>query len=237
MTKHTLKPADRPIKLVLAEFLADQRKRLKLNTRRRYEAIIELFESSMDSYAYQTLDDNEETLFDDLYNASGPAHREFCEIFGPEKIPANVHEFLNYFMPRKVVCGQDLLRAAGTVTKKLGKWLKDKGYVGDNDAASMTDSGASASKDLPAAAALARMLAAYADETTAPVGELIEGYFQVCAVGDTSLAVEKMIGDATMTVPVPRPAAAACRPGWTISCRIGKAGRKWCLVEVWNVYP
>jgi hypothetical protein len=236
MGRRTIKPAEKPIKAVLAEFLADQRQRLKPKTLSRYESIIELFEASMDGYAYQYLDEDESALWDDLYNANGPEHREFCEIFGPEKIPQNVGEFLGYFMPHKVICGQDLLRAAGTVTKKLGKWLADKGYVNSDSADRMTDRGARASKDLPAAETLSQMLAAHADATTAPVSEQVEGYFEVRAVGDASLALEEITGAGKMTVSVPRPAARACRPGWTISGRIGKAARGWRLVEVWNVY-
>jgi len=32
---------------------------------------------------------------------------------------------------RKVMCGKETMKAAGTVTKKLAKWLDEKGYVGD----------------------------------------------------------------------------------------------------------
>ena len=32
-------------------------------------------------------------------------------------------------MIRKVIAGRDLKRAAGSVTKKLSKWLAEKGYV------------------------------------------------------------------------------------------------------------
>ena len=42
-------------------------------------------------------------------------------------------EFLGYFMPRKVLCGKETIRAAGTVTKKLAKWLSEKGYVKDDE--------------------------------------------------------------------------------------------------------
>ena len=236
MGGHAIKPADKPIKAVLAEFLADQRKRLKPKTLDRYESIIELFEASMDGYAYQYLDEDETALWEDLFNAGGPEHRDFCEIFGPEKIPENIDEFLGYFMPRKVICGQDLLRAAGTVTKKLGKWLADKGYVDSDSADDMTDSGARASKELPAAEGLSRMLAAYAAATTGPVGKCVEGRFEVRAVGPTSLALEAMTGDAKMTVPVPSRAAKACQPGWAISGCVGRSADGWRLVEVWNVY-
>jgi hypothetical protein len=236
MAERRPEPADKPIKAVLAEFLADQRERLKPKTLRQYEAIIELFQSSMDSYAYQYLNEDESELWNDLFNARGSEHREFCQIFGPEKIPENVGEFLSYFMPRKVMCGQDLLRAAGTVTKKLGKWLTAKGYLDADSAEGMTDSGARASRDLPAAEALSQMLAAHADATPGSVSERVEGYFEIRAVGDASLALEEITGAAKMTVPVPRRAAAACKAGWTICGCVGKSARGWRLVEVWNVY-
>ena len=236
MAGRTIKPADKPIKAVLAEFLADQRDRLKPKTLNQYESIIELFQASMDGYAYLYLDEDDEALFDNLYNAAGPEHREFCEIFGSEKIPENVDEFLDYFMPRKVMCGKDLLRSAGTVTKKLGKWLADKGYVGGDIAGEMADSGARASKDLPAAEALAEILAAYADTETAPVSECVEGHFDVLTVGPGSLGLKNITGGVKMTVPVPSEAVEACRPGWTISGCVGKSAGGWRLVEVWNVY-
>ncbi len=236
MAERGIEPVGKPIKAVLAEFLADQRKRLKPKTLRRYEAIIELFQSSMDSYAYQYLDEDESALWEGLFNAGGSEHREYCEIFGPEKIPENVREFLGYFMPRKVICGQDLLRAAGTVTKKLGKWLTAKGYLDADSADGMADSGARASRDLPAAEALSQILAAHADATPGSVSERVEGYFEIRAVGDTSLALVEITGAAKMTVPVPPRAAAACRAGWTICGCVGKSGRGWRLVAVWNVY-
>ena len=61
--------------------------------------------------------------------------------------------------------------------------------------------------------ALLEMLAAHASAETAPVTERVEAYFEVRAVGPTSLAIETITGEAKMTVPVPGPVAAACRPG------------------------
>jgi len=236
MAGHAIKPADKPIKAVLAEFLADQRKRLKPKTLSRYESIVALFEASMDGYAYQDLDEDETALWDSFYDAQGAEHREFCEIFGPEKIPENVREFLGYFMPHKVICGKDLLRAAGRVTKKLCKWLADKGFVASDAAVDMGDSGARASKELPAAEALAEMLSAHAAATTTPVTECIEGYFEIRAVSDGCLALEAIMGNAKMIVPVSSEAADACQPGWTICGCVGKSARGWGLVEVWKVY-
>jgi len=236
MAARSIKVADKPIEAVLAEFLSDQSDRLKPKTLDQYEGIISLLQASMNGYAYQYLDADEESLWEALFNAEGPEHREFCEIFGPEKIPENAGEFLNYFMPRKVMCGKDTLRAAGTVTRKLGKWLADKGYVGNEIADEMADSGARASKDLPAAENLSQMLDTYASSINTPVSECIDGHFFVAIVGSESLAIEGMPGDEKMIVPVPREAAEACKPGWTISGSVGKSAGGWRLVEIWNVY-
>ncbi len=236
MAKREIGLAARPIQAVLEEFLADQAKRLKPATLRRYESVIELFEHSMDDYGPSGLDEAETALWKRFFDAKGSDHKEFCEVFGPKKIPQNVGEFLGWFMPRKVMCGQDLLRAAGTVTKKLSKWLADKGYVDGDTADRMKDRGARAARDLPAAEAMAQTLDDYAGATTGAFTEQVEGQFHVRAVGTSSLALADLFGNVEATVPVPARAAKACKPGWTISGCLGRTRRGWRLVEVWNVY-
>ncbi|MEJ2705084.1 MAG: hypothetical protein P8Z79_21815, partial [Sedimentisphaerales bacterium] len=139
---------------------------MKTPTMRKYEDIISLFQSCLNNYAYQGLDKQENELFDRLYNAQGDEHREFCQIFGPEKIPGNVGEFLGYFMVRKVMCGKEMMRMAGTVIKKLGKWLEEKDYVKSESAVDVVSRGAVAAKELPATEELAQMLDDHADDTT-----------------------------------------------------------------------
>jgi len=175
-------PAEKTIEAVLDEFLKEQQERLKPSTMRKYESIIDLFQSFLDSYASQYLDKQEDALFDRLYNAEGDEHREFCQVFGPEKISSSVHEFLNYFMIRKVMCGKELMQASGTVIKKLGKWLKEKGYIQSESAAEMVSCGATAAKELPAMEELSCMLADYADCTAVDCDEVIEDHFSIEAV-------------------------------------------------------
>ena len=52
----------------------------------------------------------------------------------PEEITGGLGELLGYFMPHKVIAGKETMKAAGTVTKKLVKWLAEKGYVEDEHA-------------------------------------------------------------------------------------------------------
>ena len=230
-------PAEKTIEAVLDEFLQEQRKRLKPSTVRKYEDIIDLFQSCLDGYGHQYLDEQESALFDRLYNAEGEEHREFCQLFGPDKIPDGVDEFLNYFMIRKVMCGKELMQAAGTVTKKLGKWLKEKGYIEPESAEELVSSGATAAKELPATEELAWMLADYADRTAVDCDEAIEDHFTIDAVEPGKLHLSALSGDEEIIVPVSRDISNACRVGWSISGAMGKTSKGWCILEAWNVYP
>jgi len=60
MSKGVIKlprPANPNIEQVLGRFLEDRRKGLKPATMRKYESIVGLFTVSMNSYAYQCLDE------------------------------------------------------------------------------------------------------------------------------------------------------------------------------------
>ena len=232
-------PAERPIGTVLAEFLQDQRARLKGNTLHKYEAVINLFQASLNNYAYQGLDDLEEALFDRFHDASGSAHREFCQIFGPDKISGNVGEFLNYFMIRKVICGKDLLRSSGTVMKKLGRWLSEKGYVSGDEARIVTDQGADAARNLPAADELCSALMDYADRMMPRYEKSVEDHFTLEAVEAGQLHLSGLSVGEEIVIAVSRAVSDACRnrEGWTIAGAIGKTPKGWRLLEVWNVYP
>ncbi len=240
MSKRIIKlpqPSEKTIEAVLDEFLKEQQKRLKPSTVRKYENIIDLFQSCLDGYGHQYLNKQEDALFDRLYNAEGDEHREFCQVFGPGKIPGSVDEFLNYFMIRKVMCGKELMQAAGTVIKKLGKWLKEKEYIQSESAAEVVSSGATAAKELPATEELAWMLADYADCTAVDCDEVIEDHFTIEAVEPGKLRLSAFLGNDEIIVPVSRNISNACRVGWSISGALGKTGKGWCILEAWNVYP
>ena len=240
MSKRSTKlpqPAAKTIETVLNEFLDDQHKRLKPGTLRKYADVIGLFEDCLNGYAYQGLNKQENALFEKLYNAKGNQQREFCQIFGPEKIPQNVGEFLNYFMIRKVMCGKELKQAAGTVMKKLAKWLREIGYIGSDEADDAAQRGAVAARELPAAEELAQALNEYADQTAPRCEEAIEDYFVIEAVEQGKLRLFDLSGEEDMVVPIPPAVSKLCRTGWKISGAIGKTSRGWRLLEVWNVYP
>jgi hypothetical protein len=240
------RPAEPNIHRVLEEFLDEQRDRLRPRTRAQYQAVIDLLRSHLNGYAHEGLSKPEEARFDRAYNAEGEEQREFCDLFGPEKIVENLGSFLGYFMVRKVMAGEDLLRAAGTVTKKLSKWLARKGYVTDEAAGEATEKSAAATRDLPRAERAAHILRDAAERLGIDVAKLAEkdylefDHFTIARVEPGRLWLE-VREDRRMRVrgPIPAPVTATrwLRPGWIISCSLGRVRKSWRLLEVANVYP
>ncbi len=241
-----LRPAERDINRVLGEFLDEQRARLAPRTLAKYESVLDLLRRHLDGYAYQGLSRPDAALFERYHSAEGEAHREFCELFGPEKIVDNLGGFLGYFMIRMVIAGEELLRAAGTVTKKLAKWLAAKGYVPQEEAGEAAESGAAASRDLPRAERAARILRDASDRLGIDVAALNDkdylefDHFTIARVEPGQLWLE-VWADVKMRargpIPVPEPATQWLRPGWAISCSLGRVRKCWYLLEVANVYP
>ncbi len=226
------------IEQVLSQFLEVSAQRLKPATMRKYESVIELFTASMNTYGPATLSAAETATFNAFYNAKGPAHREYCQVFGPEKINGNVDEFLGWFMPRKVMCGKELLKAAGTVTKKLAQWLCEQGYIEAEAAELAMRSGASAAKTLPAAERLAEALCDYCDRH--PVEDWtdeIEDHFTVEKIEPGKLhLVPVLSGDETIVLNLPKAITDLCQVGWEISLALGKTKRGWRILESGGVY-
>ncbi|MEK6816626.1 MAG: hypothetical protein AABY09_03360, partial [Nanoarchaeota archaeon] len=87
------------IKEVFAGFLKEQKGNVSLKTYKEYETVIRLFEHSLDSYAWNTLDD------DKAYEEAQLKKLAFMDIYDHTYIWDNVGEFLDYFIPIKVNWG------------------------------------------------------------------------------------------------------------------------------------
>jgi len=223
----TTKPT-KTIAQVFEEFLADQKDRISAKTYTKYQNAIGLYKSYLE--AYWPGHDGESSK---ITEAGGT----FCGTFGPEDITQGYSEFLGYFMPRKVMCGKETMQAAGSVTKKLAKWLAEKGYVEDTEDAQ--ELAGEAAKDLPNASKVFDLLNAYCDAAApAEHGKEVEGHFLIHRVEPGKLWLSSFIGPSvTGPIPVPNKVTALCEPGWDIGCVVAKAGKGWRFIEVWNVSP
>lgn len=214
---------------VFDEFLAGQKARISHKTYLKYQSIISLYKSYLESYW---------PGHDGEYEKVTKAGGSFCRNFGPDDATAGFSEFLGYFMPRKVMCGKDLMQAAGVVTKKLAKWLAEKGYVEDTE--DDQERAGAAAKDLPAARTVTDLLDAYVDET-APLskGKVIEDHFWIEKIEPGKLWLQPLsASDAVIgPIPVPEPVTRLCKKMWDIGGVVAKTNAGWRFVEVWNVSP
>jgi hypothetical protein len=225
---------------VFAAFLKEQEHRLAPKSFARYREVIGLLRSSLDDYGYQNLSAPERHLFDRFYNAEDEAHRDFCKIFGPDKILPHLAEFLGYFMVRKVMCGYELKHAAGVVTRKLARWLADAGYADRSAAKREVSERSRIARDLPWAEVLAARLAEHLDRIGRKIRddeEPIEDHFSIREVDIGAVWLEGMDGARLGPIALPPTLARQCKAGWTIAGALAKRRGQWKLVEVWNVYP
>lgn len=237
--------ANPTIEEVLDEFLAEQRNRLKPRTMAKYEDIVGLLKSCLDNYAYQGLSEAESALFDRHYEAEGEEHREFCQVFGPEKIPENLSYFLGFFMIRKVWAGKGLKAAAGTVTRKLSEWLAGKDYITEEDSLEGAEEGAAAARDLPRAEEAAQILYEAGGRLVLDPEELADedyvdfDHHTIKKVEPGKLWLEVYEGGSRTIGPleVPKKATDLIKKGWEMSCALGRMRGKWRIVEMGNIYP
>jgi hypothetical protein len=221
----------------LAEFLADQRERLSDRTFRRYEEVAHLLRHSLDGYAYSSLDNEERRRWEKEFETNEEG--AFCRLFGPEKIPPHLGEFLDYFMVRKVIAGQELLKASGTVTGKLARWLADHGYIDQDTAEDASDLARDAARDLPTADRLGMLLhdvtdrAPDIDPDQMADEDWVEDYLEITDIEPGKIWFEGGVGPIT----VPRKASDLARPGWSAFITAANLAGRWHLIEVGPVYP
>jgi hypothetical protein len=184
-------------------------------------------------YGHDSLDADERTRWETAYECDEEA---FVHVFGPAKIADNLGEFLDYFMIRKVMAGEELRRAAGTVTKKLAKWLGVRGYLEESAVEDAVERGAAAARDLPNAEKLSGLLyeqsrKSRVDGQALDDDDYVEHYLLIDRVEPGALWFEGEMGP----VKVPKAASGLAQPGWSINIVLGRANETWHVVEVGNV--
>ena len=113
------------IKEVFEQFLSEQKSKLALKTYRDYASVIELFEHQLDGYAWNNIADG-----DKAYDGAKKKGESFIDLYDHTHIEENVGEFLTYFVPRKVMAGNEfILKTCPRVMRKLLTWMRNKKLV------------------------------------------------------------------------------------------------------------
>lgn len=225
------------IDTVLDEFLAEQQERLSVRTFRNYEEVLELLRHSLNGYGPNDLDARERGRWERAYDAGD--EEAFCHLFGPERVPGHIGEFLGYFMVRKVFAGQELLKASGTVTRRLVRWLEARGLIDEDAAGGAAERAQGAARDLPSAHRLGQLLHDVAaatpqfDSEELPDENWVEDHLAITDVEPGRIWFEDGVGP----IEVPRAASDLAQPGWSLFVTAARTGGRWNLLEVGFVYP
>jgi hypothetical protein len=222
------------IKKVFNEFLKEQKAHLSQRTLRGYEDAIFLFQSYLNEYASQYLDERETEIFENK-------GKEFCEVFSPDQIGSTeINEFLNYFIIRKVMGSKELMKNVSRAMKKLVKWMNEKGYMAGEEYELGTEIADRAKADLPQCEELANLiLEACEYGEYEEYSEKVDGYWQVTKIQSGKLWLEDYSGSRKKIGPVPvdHEISSLCKVGWVINLVLGRTRRGWIMLESGNVYP
>lgn len=234
------------IEQVLEKFLTEQRKGLKPKTVSAFREVIQLLMHYMDGYAYQGLTKAESALFEEYSHIEGKEPREFCQIFGPEKIVIELGGFLGDYMPRKVAARGDFKGFAGTVIKDLSKWLAEKGYISEEAARMGIEKGASAADNLPKAEKATYIIYRDSEHAVFSHNKLDDddyhefNHYTIEKVEPGKLWLEVLTErceGAIGPVAVPKAATKLIQEGWYINCALARIRGKWTIIEFGGIYP
>lgn len=229
--------ADPTIESILKQFVKDT-KAAKANGKEDKKGTIELFIDRMNGYAHQSLSRKEGKIFERYYNLEGKDHKEFCQVFGPDKIIENVSEFVGYFLIRKVMMPGDQMGEAAHVIAELCKWLIEKNIVPAADAKDAIDMAERAAKQLPRAEDANRIIWELAQKCPRNAQEYIDfGHMTIIRIDKDSIWLKGDDGSEVGPIALPAKAAKLLELDWTINCALAKSQGRWQFAEVGNVYP
>jgi hypothetical protein len=132
-----------------------------------------------------------------------------------------------------------LLKASGTVTGKLARWLASRGYIDESSAGGAAERAQAASRDLPVADRLGGLLhdvAAGAPEIDVDALDDADWVEDQLAISDVQPG-RIWFEDGVDPIEVPRQASDLARPGWTVFVTAARTAGSWHLIEVGFVYP
>ena len=113
------------IKEVFEQFLSEQKSKLAPKTYRDYESVMDLFAHQLDGYAWNNLVHGQQA-----YETAQKKGKRFIDLYDHTHIADNVREFLDYFVPRKVMAGNEfILKTCPRVIRKLLRWMRAKKLV------------------------------------------------------------------------------------------------------------
>ena len=128
----------RTIHRVFKEFLDWRGPTLEAGELDTYRETLASFERSINAHGARRLEPSDKSIFRTHFVPGKGYRRAFSDVFGPEKIPAEIRYFLKDFLftmaPRA-----DVIHAAPNVVADLCAWLVFQDYVPDEELEQVID--------------------------------------------------------------------------------------------------
>ncbi len=199
---------------------------------------LRLFLECMNSYAHQSLNRDETALFEHYYNIEGKHHKEFCQLFGPEKIAESVSEYVGWYLIAKVMLTGEEMSIAAKAVSEFCNWLAEGDIAPVVEAKKAAEQAERAARLLPCAEDANRLIWEVAQKCPKPVEGFIDfGHMNIKKIENDCLWLQSDEGSTIGPVVAPKKALMMLKAGWTINCALTKSSGKWHFSEVGNVYP
>ena len=151
--------------------------------------------------------------------------------------------FLDWFLIRKVMGPEWVMKAAPNIIKKYFKWLDHKGLLAEGVMKEVAEIIRQAAKDLPRVEKASGLLFKLCDENSGRFMDMefddedyMEGYGEVTGIIEDKLYLDYE-GEKTGPIQITKEIAKNLRKGDTINLVVGRKGKRWFPLEVGNVYP
>ncbi len=222
---------------VLDSFFHEEKKGLASSSLNQYSIIIGFLRECLNSCGYQFLEEDEYHLWKKL-SRNKKKGREFCQIFGPDKIPEIIDDFLSYFM-LKLCCGKNMIIASGRVIKRLGLWLKEKKYIAYEESSMMVEMGELAVKELPLVKEFEEKLFRLVENITLPQAEeKIEDVFLIKEIeGNRVYLSATEVNRGPIAVELSADLTRLCKPGWMVYLHVMRTPHGWRISMTGGVDP
>ncbi len=214
----------------IKNFLEETAEKVSNKTFQKYKSVLELFRDYLISYGEITCEENKDGEFILTANTK---ELEFGHANG----------FLGWFLIRKVMGPQWIMKAAPNIIKKYFKWLDSKGLLAEGVIEEVVDTGKQAAKDLPRVDKAADLLFKLCDENSDKFIDIefngedyMEEYGEVTGILEDKLYLDYE-GEKIGPIQISKEIAKHLKKGDTVNLAVGKYRKKWYPLEVGNVYP
>jgi hypothetical protein len=231
------------IRRALEEFANERQGTLPAHQSRLVRRILLFLALCINNYGHRNLDEEERDELERHFHAPGEAQRHFFDVFGPEKLLAELDFFHGSYLKTEVQTTEKVEGEAPSVIADLRQWLVDKGYL---DSAALTAEEARAKRrpsTMRRAAKARRALAALLVGDAHPVrgdGSVPWDHHLITRIEPGKVWLRVYRGPKAECIgpmEVPMEVSESLEVGWSICAALRRDGLRWNFAEVSEIYP